>query len=111
MVHEQQILRDDQTTSIEVSDLSGITHITLTDFQEGEKWVVQRKSPNGENWIDLDVTFEAEGSKVFYAVPGITYRITGGTVGATCWVVSVPQHSVVQPDHTVIDRDRAVPLL
>ena len=98
--NEYQILASTQTTSSTFADLVGLSQLTLTNHAGGT-WVLQRQSPNNSaHWIDLDLSFVAEGSKIFYASPSTTYRLHGGTVGATAWLAIVHLKGVVHPSYS-----------
>ena len=107
---EYQILASTQMTSTTFSNVTGLIQLTLTDHAGGT-WVVQRQSPNNEShWIDLDVSFTNEGSKVFYSSPFTSYRLHGGTVGATAWLSPVHLRGVVDAGYTK-SQLRVVPLI
>ena len=106
---ETQFLINTESTSEVVNNISGLIQITVSSHNGGT-WTLQRQAPDNTNWIDLDVTFVADGAKVFYAVDGVPYRLNGGTVGATGWYGKVISTIIERPDYDVPDRSRAIPL-
>ena len=99
-MQEKQVLTDTQATSTVFSGYTGIVQLTVTDHAGGT-WTLQRQSPSDStHWIDLDVTFASEGAKVFYASSNTSYRVHGGTVGATAWIIEIPLRTVVEPNYT-----------
>lgn len=100
---EKQILLNTEATSQTFSGYTGICQLTITDHAGGT-WTLQRQSPvQASHWIDLDVTFAAEGAKVFYASPNTTYRVHGGTAGATGWIIEIPLRTVTEPGYVRSD--------
>lgn len=108
-MQEIQFLGQEQTTSDTFSNITGIVQVTVEDHAGGT-WTLQRRAPSSDTWIDLDVTFVAEGSKVFYASEALIYRLDGGTVGAKGWYIEIPLHTVTQPNREVKDLGSAVML-
>lgn len=81
---EKQILTDTQTEG-DVFSVQGVyAEITLSKHSGGQ-WTVQRRTPDDE-WIDTNIVFARNDVKSFVAMPGLPYRIAGGTAGATAWV-------------------------
>ena len=91
-----QILKDSQTTGASFrvrtgnptytgsQDISAVHHIILVDYQSGASWTLQAEAPDG-TWIDTDIEFNNDGIKSFHATPELSYRLTGGVVGASAW--------------------------
>ena len=87
---EQQILNKKDEISIDITNYAGLAQITVDEHQGGT-WVVQRRKPGGKpGWMDLEVEFSDNGCKIFYIVPTITYRLSGGNKGATAYIVQIP---------------------
>lgn len=64
-----------------VFKLYGGVQALILDSHAGGVWGLQIRGPN--EWINVsDMTFDANGVKMFHAVPGAEYRIAGGTKGA-----------------------------
>ena len=86
----KKILGIAQTTSAEFGHPGGLAFI-LMDRHAGETWTLQVQTPEGR-WVDLSgvggVEFDENGMQVFYGTGALSYRLTGGTVGAEAWVVS-----------------------
>ena len=78
-----QVLEDTQTEGREFS-LRGTYGEVLLSKHSGGTWTLQRKTPDDE-WIDTNVTFVQNNATSFVVMPGQTYRIEGGTAGATAW--------------------------
>jgi len=81
----QQILTETQTTSDVFKFRIADPTILLDNFQSGDPWKLQARSPQGE-WVDTDLDFkEAGGGKLDVEVE-LEYRLTGGAVGARAWI-------------------------
>ena len=83
---EFQILTDTQAEGSEFS-VSGIYSEIVLSKHSGGTWTLQRKTPDDE-WIDTNVSFTGNDVKSFVGMPGVVYRVEGGTTGATAWVTS-----------------------
>lgn len=75
------VLTDTQTTGDEFV-LDGGPAVAILDGHSGGTWTLQVKGPS-DDWVDTDVEWTANGIFAFMAAPGATYRVTGGTAGAT----------------------------
>ena len=85
-----QMLTSTQTESDEFTPYGGPMFL-LMQGHAGGTWILQVKAPNGE-WVDLDddpggVKFAGDGMIHFYGMPWLPYRISGGTPGASAWVM------------------------
>ena len=49
----------------------------------GGTWVLEFLAPEADAWLETDVSFTTTGVQAFYYLAHASYRITGGTVGAT----------------------------
>ena len=57
----------------------------LLDGHQGGTWTLQIQSPLG-NWLDTDITFSENGGSPDIIPFRLSYRLTGGTVGAQAWI-------------------------
>ena len=63
--------------------------IVLFDYQGGT-WVLQYQNPNVlGDWQSSEIEFSEAGDKDFYISDALDYRLTGGTAGASAWLVSL----------------------
>lgn len=85
----EKVLDAAQTTS-DVWISSGRNGIIILTGHAGGTWTLQIQAPDG-TWVDTDVTFTANGVQTnFYTVPGFSYRLTGGSAGASAWAHVLP---------------------
>lgn len=49
----------------------------------GGTWTLEFLAPEATAWVATDVSFITTGIQAFYYVAHASYRLTGGTVGAT----------------------------
>lgn len=87
----KQILLDSQATGEEFKPIGGPMVILLSGHVGGT-WTLQIETPNGV-WQDTAITFAANGDQGFRLSPELTYRLTGGTIGAEAWLVTVDKQS------------------
>ena len=83
-----QILAATQSTS-DIWLFSGKDGVIIISDHAGGTWTLQVEAPD-LTWIATDVTFTANGIKAdFVTTPGLRYRLTGGTAGATAWAAVI----------------------
>ena len=82
----RQILTATQTTSDEFNSPGTIVAVIMTSHSGGT-WKLQVKAPD-DTWVDDDPKFTKNDVLYFYCTSGLLYRLTGGTAGATAWLVS-----------------------
>ena len=81
-----QILTGSETTSLEFGSRGQYAAILLASHAGGT-WTLQVKTPEDPaQWVDTNVTFTGDNMESFVAMPGVTYRLDGGTAGAVAWV-------------------------
>ena len=66
--------------------------VILLSGHTGGTWTLQVENPNGI-WQDTAISFTAVGDQGFRLSPELSYRLSGGTVGAEAWLVTVNQQS------------------
>lgn len=60
--------------------------ILLANYAGGT-WSLEVQNPGDENdWIPAGTAFEQNDVVPFWGFPDFTYRLNGGTAGATAWV-------------------------
>ena len=84
------ILASTQDTSDTFRTRGGISFLLLSGHAGGT-WKLQVEDPDGV-WVDVTgdqgVQFNDDGYQVFYADSELTFRLTGGTVGAKAWLTT-----------------------
>ena len=93
MALQAKILEASETTGREFSVPSGERVQIAVEDHAGGTITLQYKSLKGTNtWQDITgdggVTFTDDGVKTFWSSPALTYRLSGGTVGAQAWLLS-----------------------
>ena len=63
----------------------GHTTVLLDTFVEGNPWILQVESPN-KVWVNTDIVFTGVGIQDFTTVAGLSYRLSGGAMGARAYV-------------------------
>ena len=66
--------------------VKGTVAFVMLTKHAGGTWTVEMKSPDDE-WVDIDQDFDGNGVKAIHAENDLAYRVTGGTQGATAWVI------------------------
>ena len=77
----RKILGSNEETGREFSTRGGICIIQLENHAGGE-WQLESKKISGDGWVQDEMTFDDSGLKAWYSADRLTYRLTGGNVGA-----------------------------
>lgn len=80
-----QVLNTTDTESEIFLTNGNIGYLLLSNFAGGNAWSLQMQDPDGD-WINVDsMRMNGNGVWRFDSLPGQSWRILGGTVGAKIW--------------------------
>ena len=70
-------------------------HQILVENHTGGDWILYIRSGPTEPWLDTNISFAGNGIQLIEAIEGAEYRFSGGSIGATAYVV--PLYGGVSP--------------
>ena len=83
----QKILESHEATGQEFSTPGGVSLIQLENHAGGE-WQLESKKFSGDGWVQDQMTFDDNGLKAWHTSSKLTYRLTGGSMGAEAYLFS-----------------------
>ena len=84
----QKILESTDATGKEFSTPGGVCLIQLENHA-GSTWQLEAMKIDKTGWVEDQMTFDDDGLKAWWSAHEVIYRLTGGSVGAEAYLISV----------------------
>ena len=83
----RKILGDADATGKEFSTPGGVCLIQLENHAGGT-WQLEAMKIDKTGWVEDEMTFDDDGLQAWWSAQELTYRLTGGSVGAQAHLLS-----------------------